>query len=458
MNDLLDKSMVEPPSFFTVAEQLSLGMTYQILASPNMRSGRFVHVGAACESLTGHTPQALLADGTLFAKLIAPPDLERLMAAKMEALAEERTCDVVVAMRGPDGAPKWRRIVSAPKRLADGGVLWTGLVSDVTEAIRTSRQLLAEQRRLQLAVEVVGMGVFQWDRSDPDNVVWSPRQYEIFGLPQETPITMGTWVQSTHPDDVQIVDAAYEAARAAPDGGDYSCEHRIFTPAGQLRWILVNGRVVRDARGVKTVHGAVLDTTERKLAEERRQLQMRELAHRGKNALSVIMAMVQQASRGAGSAAELAEVLMARLGAMSASQDLAMASGGRPVALSRLIAQVLSPFDLRRFAIDPAIAEVNLAGDVATGLALLLHELATNAVKYGALSTPVGKIAIAAEPAPGGAAVVTWRERGGPPATAPRRRGFGSRLAEAALAGVGGSVERKFAPEGFEARMSFPTS
>lgn len=458
MMDTIEASLVDAPSFFAAAEALSLGMPFQMITDGRGRHGRFVQVGSACEALTGLAPERLLADAWSLAKLFAPEDRERLVEAKEEALAAGRTCDVTVAMRAADSSRVWRRIQSSPKRLSEDAIVWTGLFSDVTEARRMSRQLLAEQQRLRLALDVSGVGVFQWDRSAPDRITWSPRIYEIMGVPEGEPITMERSLSYVHPEDRDRVAAGLRAAFTATDGRDYVSEYRVLRPDGELRWILARGRMIRDANGARTLHGTGLDITDRKRADERRQLQVRELAHRGKNALSVMMAMVKQAARGAESAEALADVLLARLGALASSQDIAMASGGRAVAVSQLAAQVLAPFDLRRFHLDPAVSHVEIGGDAATGLALLLHELATNAVKYGALSVPAGRVELSAEPAPDGSAVVVWRERGGPPVVPPRRHGFGSRVIQMALQNSGGSVAPIYDPGGFIARMTFPAS
>jgi len=148
-------------------------------------------------------------------------------------------------------------------------------------------------------------------------------------------------------------------------------------------------------------------------------------------------------------------VLIARLEAMAQAQDLVTASGGRPVQLSDLAAQALKPFGLARFELEPDITGLTVHGDVAGGLALLLHEMATNAVKYGALSRPEGRVSLKAEGAGPGMAALHWRERGGPRVELSSRRGFGTKLLQAALRQQGGRVEPVFEPDGFKARMEF---
>jgi two-component sensor histidine kinase len=148
---------------------------------------------------------------------------------------------------------------------------------------------------------------------------------------------------------------------------------------------------------------------------------------------------------------------MARLQAMADSQDLVTASGGRPVALSDVIGKALAPFGPARVTLDPAMSEVTLRGDMAIGMGLLLYEMATNAVKYGALSTPRGRVGIALETAPDGRSAFSWRETGGPPAATPIKPGFGTRLLKQVMRPQGGEVTFAFEPEGFHARVEFPT-
>jgi len=182
---------------------------------------------------------------------------------------------------------------------------------------------------------------------------------------------------------------------------------------------------------------------------------MGELAHRSKNGMLVMQAMVNQAARSAESVAEFAEVLNARIQAMATSQDLVTQAGGRPVKLSQLLSQVLTPFDLNRFELDPALEALTVTQETAIGLALLSHEMGTNAVKYGALSSAKGRVRIARERAPDGHAAIQWRELDGPEVRPTNRRGFGSRLIDSVLRDRGGKVEAVFAPDGFSAHVEF---
>ena len=148
---------------------------------------------------------------------------------------------------------------------------------------------------------------------------------------------------------------------------------------------------------------------------------------------------------------------MSRLQAMANSQDLVTASGGRPVALADVVDKALTPFGKARVKVDPALSDVTVRGDMAIGMGLLLHEMATNAVKYGALSVRSGRVAIELESARDGHSAFAWRETGGPRVDKPRTPGFGTRLLQQVLRPQGGEVTFAFEPDGFRARAEFPT-
>jgi len=205
------------------------------------------------------------------------------------------------------------------------------------------------------------------------------------------------------------------------------------------------------------VVGANLDVTDRKVAEERRSLILRELAHRAKNGILVMMTIVAQTARSATSVKHFEEVLTARLRSMADSQDLVTRLAGKPLPLNDLLDQTLQPFGPDRFDRDPKLAEVNIPTDMVVAMALLLHELSTNALKYGALSASAGRVKLALQAADSGRACLGWTEVGGPPVRSTARRGFGTRLLDISLRNNGGHVDAEFHPQGFRAKIHFPT-
>jgi two-component sensor histidine kinase len=142
---------------------------------------------------------------------------------------------------------------------------------------------------------------------------------------------------------------------------------------------------------------------------------------------------------------------------MADSQDLVTASGGGPVNLAEVIGAALAPFGGAHMDVDPSISTTTIRGEMAPGMGLLLHEMATNAVKYGALSNSRGRVTILPDEAPEGRTAFVWREAGGPPIADVNGPGFGTRLLQMVLRPQGGEVQFSFEPEGFRARVETPS-
>jgi PAS domain S-box-containing protein len=439
----------------SAADATALGMAF-LLETRGDGSRRFLFAGPRCLGVNGVTGEAVMADANVFYDMILPEHRAAFADAQAQAVARLQPFDVEVAMRRADGVVRWHRFAALPRPQPDGAVLWDGLQIDVTDRRSMAAELVEQRHRLAVAVEATRMGVWEWD-VEADQVVWSDHNYRLFGLEPGSAISVERFLSLVHEDDRATVQAAFEQAWAKPDGGDYSVEHRIITPAGETRWILQHGRVSKAAGGTRLVVGTSLDITDRKEADERRSLMMGELAHRAKNGIAVLMAIVSQTARSQETVEGFVDLIMARLQAMANSQDLATASGGGPVALSDVIGKALSPFGKTHVDVDPVIADVVIRGEMAVGMGLLLHEMATNAVKYGALSNGQGRVTIGPEEAPEGRAAFAWCESGGPSVMADHPAGFGTRLLQMVLRPQGGEVRFGFEQDGFRAHVEFPT-
>lgn len=324
---------------------------------------------------------------------------------------------------------------------------------DDREGIEALRERL---RRLEAAVDATGLGLWELDVRT-GQMIWNARNRELFGVTHDRPLTIDEYAELVHPDDRQLVQEAYRRAAEGPEDAHFSVEHRSRPgPEGKWRWILTRGRLLKDADGVRMAVGSNLDINDRKTAEERRSLVLRELAHRAKNGIVVMMTIVAQTAKGAASVADFEAVLMARLRSMADSQDLVTQASGRSLRLADLLNRALTPFDTSRFDIDPQLKEINISNEMVVAMALLLHELSTNAVKYGALSAPSGRVKLGLAKAAGEKARLHWKEVGGPEVKPLARRGFGTRLLDISLRSNGGHVVARFEPAGFQADIHFP--
>jgi two-component sensor histidine kinase len=237
---------------------------------------------------------------------------------------------------------------------------------------------------------------------------------------------------------------------------------RPHADAAHLTWSLL---VFTLSGGGLAWVGSALASSIRELLKSQRRLEaaeadlqtlVGELAHRSRNGLTVVMAIIRQSARKVETARELAEIVNARLGAMADAQDEVVRGGGDTAALRNLLERTLSPFDLGRFNFERSPV-VQVGRETAAALALLTHELATNAVKHGALSLPDGQVQVVWTTAPDRVQLL-WRERGGPPPVEPTTRGFGTRLLSSVLESHGGSAERRFEADGMVCEIAFPYS
>jgi two-component sensor histidine kinase len=229
-------------------------------------------------------------------------------------------------------------------------------------------------------------------------------------------------------------------------------------PNGAELILSISARPVLDAEN--KVLGAVqisLDITERKRAETQRRLLTKELDHRVKNNLAIVQALVQQTLRNSESLEQAGAVLSGRLAALAQAQEMLtqaewLESGLRKTIETTLLAQTTSD----RVTLDgPDLA---LPPSQVMAMTLVVHELTTNALKYGALSNETGTVKVSwkVDEKDELQLIIRWVELSGPPVAKPTRRGFGSRLLERIIGSEGGEVERSFDPDGFACVLRLP--
>nr|WP_295664203.1 HWE histidine kinase domain-containing protein [Polymorphobacter sp.] len=210
--------------------------------------------------------------------------------------------------------------------------------------------------------------------------------------------------------------------------------------------------------GGEQIYTAVIrDVSARKTDEQQRQLLASEVAHRLRNTMAVVASIVTLTARQAVSIDDYRDALLGRLAAISRTNDELINGASADARLGALITSELAPFRHRPGSIVLAGPEVRILARQALDLALLLHELATNAAKYGALSVPTGTIAIewvCARPA--GVLDLVWQESGGPVVIPPTRRGFGSQLISRCLRGHHGVVDLTYPAEGVRCAVTLP--
>ena len=317
----------------------------------------------------------------------------------------------------------------------------------------TVRLLKSEERR-SLALAAGQMGSWEWDPVD-GRFVWDDGQYRIFGVdPASFDLTVDNVRALIHPEDWKHLQNAIKPA--APNTPSFQSEFRVCRPNGELRWCI--GTAVASVDGIDNVvriSGVTVDITDRKQAEERQVLLAREVDHRARNALALVQSIVRL-TRSEDIKSYTAAV-DGRIGALARAHTLLAQSRWQGADLARLVGEELAPFrtdGAERIA--TAGPEVSLEPRTAQTLALALHELSTNAAKYGALSVTSGRVAVSWDLQPQGL-VLRWIESGGAPPQMPVAHGFGIRLISASIERqLGGEAAFDWRPEGLHCLLRVP--
>lgn len=360
------------------------------------------------------------------------------------------------------GGVDWIRWSMAPWRADNGEIGGLVLYTEVvTTAVEARLKVQAAEARYRAVFDHTPVGVA---RVAPDGqfLEVNERMCLITRYPREE-LMARTFVDITHPDDLGA-DLALVRGVLRGERDTYTMEKRYLTPTGEAVWVHLTVALVRTPEGEPDYFiSAVEDITARKraqAAQERYQAQLRllinELNHRVKNTLATVQSMAAQTMRGDYDPATAYEAFEARLLGLSAAHEVLTRERWHGANLREVAERALGPFcgeESGRVSFDGV--EVWLPPGPALTMALVFHELATNAVKYGALSNETGKVAVTwTYDAASGALRLAWTETGGPAARAPRRKGFGSRLIERGLRGeLRGKATMNYLPAGLVCEM-----
>lgn len=371
------------------------------------------------------------------------------------------TCEA--RYRRADGAIRILRTEAQPR--FDAGGSFTGMVGvnrDVTDERRAQQELIENEARLRALADNLPYGMVYQIVSGPGGAnrrftFVSGRCEALNGVRAEDALAdPNTLYAGIVPEDRQRFAATEAEARDARR--PFECEIRMrHAGTGEVRWFRIASAPRALPNGEVAWDGVQADIHDIKMADERRRLLMTEMSHRIKNNLSTVLSIAAQTGRAASDYAAFKKSFVARLQAMAKSHDLLMEEARDSADLRDILENELAPYagDGRTLALEGE--SVRLTGRAAMSVALLTHELATNAAKYGAYSVG-GALDLRWRRTPQGLVALAWREHGGPPAAPPTRHGFGSRLIQSVVAELGGHVEMRFAQTGFEADLTFRTS
>lgn len=354
------------------------------------------------------------------------------------------------------GSIGFRTLLLNARRLDDVQLILVAF-EDITERKRAADAQRASEERLRKVLETDAVGVLFFDAAsgrltDANGVFLHMTGYSredvASGALSWRSLTPEEWVPTSEKQMVQLA----ETGRIGPYEKEYLMKD------GSRSWMLFAGASLDDG----TVVEFAIDIQDRKRAEQERELLANELSHRIKNTLAVVQALAMQTD-GQHSIEEYRSVFLGRLRSLAQAHSLLLGSHWRSADLENLIEQSVAPYATDRpGGISLEGAPIELSPRQSLGLALVLHELATNAAKYGSLSDRNGRLRVSWRRinSDGTAAVeLLWQESDGPVAEKPGNKGFGSKLIEQACSyELNGKAELDYAPEGLTCRISFPLS
>jgi PAS domain S-box-containing protein len=403
-------------------------------------------------------PEAL---GDSWGRWVHPDDLPRFLDGLNAARRNESPYATEMRYRSAAGIYRWHMVQAAPMRDPDGNLTgWVGTSVDIHDLKVAEEALRTDERQLRTALQAAKMGDWTWDAAS-DRMTLSPRAAEIFGLPPEASRTWLELTEQLHPADAARAVAAMQ--KAAETQTEYNLEYRVTRADDGARvWVAAQGRTVHDREGTFTgMTGVVQDITDRKHAEQRQHLLIRELHHRVKNTLATVQAIVGSTARTASSIDEFYQGFVGRIVSLARTHNLLTEDLWQKAALEELIQTELGPYEdeaRNRIVVDGP--HVELPSEAAVPIGMAIHELTTNAAKHGALSTFGGQVDVKWHIEPGAERPLlhfTWTEHGGPRVTQPSRQGFGSRLLQRVLTTqLQAQVHMDFQEEGLRFSMTMP--
>jgi PAS domain S-box-containing protein len=326
-----------------------------------------------------------------------------------------------------------------------------GHVAERTAELEASNvRLLQSEQGRSLALAAGQMGSWEWDIA-ANRGSWDEGQYRIFGVePKNFQISTDNIRNLLHPDDWEPLRQV--VWRMAKGERTQQVEFRVRRPNGELRWCTGTAAASVDAAGnVVRISGVTIDVTERKEAEERQVLLAREVDHRARNALAIIQSIIRLTR--AKSVDDYVATVEGRIKALALAHTLLSDSRWHGADLGTLVAEEFAPYRSGN-KVEFKGPNVSLSPATAQGIALALHELATNAAKHGALSSLKGKVGLTWQ-LQSDILTLHWVENGGPPIKTPSARSFGLKVIKASIEQqLGGKTTFDWNPKGLRCDLS----
>ena len=412
----------------------------------------------AAHALFGYTPDEMIGRHI---SILAAPGHENEMPAILARIRRGLKVDrYETVRRRKDGSLVDVSLTVSPIRDESGQIIGASKIAcDISGRKRAEQAVRASEERFRHLADAVPDIVWT---ADPDgNITFTnDRWFHFCGITPEQHVR--GWPEPVlHPDDRAGCTAAWR--RALREGTEYDVEVRLQRHDGAYRWFLTRASPIRDSEGRITAwFGSTTDIHDRKQAEARQQILAAELAHRIKNLLTVLGVLAERTGDRAASVEQFLEAFRGRLRALNSAQAALIAGDWQGASVTALVHAALEPYLVDGSRIHVEIEDLPIRSDFALTLTLALHELATNAAKYGALSTADGRVRLTARIEPGESGQefsLDWEEQGGPPVQAPKSTGFGTTmLSQAVEYQHRGRTELIWRESGLVCRLRLPLS
>lgn len=439
-----------------------------IITDPRQHDNPIVFVNDAFAKLTGYTREECMGRNCRF--LQGPGTNTEDVNKVREAIAARKPIEIDLLNYKKDGGLFWNRLLVSP--VFDGEELTYFFASqfDVTrertikaiedqeehevEMQRRIADLTASEERLNFTLKAGGLGTWTLD-IPTERLVCSALCKLNFGRNPADHFTFLDAKGAVHPEDRDKWEAAFQAALQTD--GQLSIEFRVIRPDGSVSWVEERAETRFDAEGRPLLmSGVSIDITERKEAESYRAMMAQEMSHRMKNMLATVQAIIQQSMKGDQPTAVMRQTIGKRLEALGRSHDVLRGNDFDTANVRETVEKAIEPFNTTR-RIQYFGPDIHVSHQGGTSLALALHELATNAVKYGALSNDTGRVMIEWSDA-GDQFSFSWLESGGPKVTPPTRSGFGTQLIKMLGSALKGEASIDYRPDGVVFEVTTPTS
>lgn len=417
---------------------------------------------ARVRELFGISSTAAVAYESAFLAGVHPDDREGADRAVQAALDPRGSglFDHEYRTVAPDGAVRWLH-ARGQTVVEDGEVVrFVGAVRDVTTRRTVDDQIAATLERYRLVGRVTKDVIWDWDLTR-DHVIWNDALTDAYGHRMEDVApTPGWWLEHVHDDDRdRVSEDIYRVIRGDERG--WSHEYRFRRADGSWADVFDRGSLIRDFEGRPLrMIGAMFDNSERKAEQDRQRLLNHELSHRMKNILTMVQAIAHQTLKPLEGADGVLAVLSGRLRALSEAQDVLLGGSVDGARLAEIVRDALKAHLHESGRVSIRGPNVEVGSRAALPIVLMLHELATNAVKYGALSGGDGQVAVewSVRGRPGGEELrLSWIETGGPAVAPPMTKGFGTRLIERGLAAqLGAKVVLDYPARGATCMLEVP--